>query len=427
MNLDRRQFIKSSAASAALAATGVLGQASQVIAANDKIVVGVMGVNGRGAALAKGFATNSNSQVAWLCDVDEQALARCHKAIADLGVPEPKTARDFRKLLDDKSLDALVIAAPDHWHGPATILACAAGKHVYVEKPCCHNPHEGELMVAAARKHNRVVQMGNQRRSWPKIIEAMELVRGGAIGRAYFSRAWYTNARPSIGKGKVVPPPAHLDFTLWQGPAPERPYQDNLVHYNWHWFWHWGTGELGNNGVHALDLCRWGLAVDYPTRVCSGGGRFHFNDDQETPDTQVCSWEFAGGKLISYEGRSCNRRGIEGEMFGVSFHGDHGTIVLTDSGYAHYDQNDKLVTKDSGSGGDAGHLANFLDCVRSGQRPNSDIEDGYQSTLLCLLGNISQRVGRALAIDPVSHRITSDEEALQLWGREYRPRWEPKV
>src|SRR5262249_2593679 len=200
----------------------------------------------------------------------------------------------------------LTVATCNHWHAPATILACAAGKHVYVEKPCSHNPNEGELMVAAARNHKRFVQMGNQRRSWPKIIEAMDQLHKGIIARGYLAQSWYYNRRPSIGHGKEAPIPEGLDYDLWQGPAPRRPFKSNYLHYNWHWFWHWGNGELGNNGIHMIDLCRWGLGVDYPVRVTSAGGRYRYADDQETPDTQVVAFEFEGRKTITWEGLSCN-------------------------------------------------------------------------------------------------------------------------
>ncbi len=426
-SITRRQFLKHSAvASAGLAV--VAGRASLRAAdsANDKIILGIMGTNGRGSDLAHGFTELPGVEIAYVCDVDERAVAKGIKAVTQRQSREPKGVKDFRRILDDKAVDALVIAAPDHWHGPATILACSAGKHVYVEKPASHNAREGELMVAAARKHKRVVQLGTQRRMMPGVVEAIEKLKAGAIGRVMFSRGWYNNQRPSIGHGKPAPVPAWLDYDLWQGPAPAREFRDNVIHYNWHWFWHWGTGELGNNGIHALDICRWGLGVDYPLRVTAGGGKYRHDDDQETPDTHVVTWDF-GDKSITYEGRSWHRRGFEGSMFGIAFYGEGGSIVIDGSSYKIYDAQDKLTSEQTGSGSDAPHLKNFLHCIRSGQRPAADIEEGHKSTLLCHLGNIAYRTGHTLHLDPKTHRIAGDPAASALWGREYRKGWQPKV
>ena len=290
-SIDRRQFLSRTAMSGA--AAGLVLQHSRAVAASqaEKIVVGVMGTQ-RGRALAANFAKQPGVEIRYVCDTDTTRATACAKSLESIGGQSPQAIGDFRQILDDKQVDAFICAAPNHWHAPATILACAAGKHVYVEKPCCHNPHEGELMVAAARKFNRVVQMGSQRRSSGSTIQAMDKLREGVIGRVYLARAWYNNLRPSLGNGQTADVPANLDYDLWQGPAPRVPYIDNRIHYNWHWFWNWGNGELGNNGIHTLDLCRWGLGVDYPTRVTSSGGRYRYDDDQETPDTQTVDFEF---------------------------------------------------------------------------------------------------------------------------------------
>ena len=396
----------------------------------QNVTVGVMGTGGRGTELAVEYASRPGVTVRYVCDVDATRADRAAAAVAarqDKESAGPKAVGDFRRILDDKEVDVMVVAAADHWHAPAAILACAAGKHVYVEKPCCHNPHEGELLVAAARKYKRIVQHGTQRRSWPKNVEAVELVKSGGIGRVLFSRGWYNNVRPSIGRGKEGPPPGKLDFALWQGPAPERPFRDNILHYNWHWFWHWGTGECGNNGVHALDVCRWGLGVDYPRRVTAGGGRYYYDDDQETPDTHSVTYDFGDKGMIVWEGRSCHPRGFEGSGFGIAFYGDAGTVVIDSGGYKVLDLNGKVTKEDSGPGGNAEHVQNFLDCVRNGGKPNAEIEEGYKSALLCHLGNIAYRTGRTVNLDPQTHRIAGDAEQQALWGREYRKGWEPKV
>jgi len=346
-------------------------------------------------------------------------------------------------------VDALVIAAPDHWHAPATIMAMDAGKHVYVEKPCSHNPREGELLVEAQRKHaDLVVQMGNQQRSSPRSMQAIQEIRDGIIGRPYYARAWYANDRGPTTLKSPAEVPEWLDYELWQGPAPRRAYQDNLIHYNWHWFWHWGTGEICNNGTHEIDVCRWALGVDYPVRVTSSGGRYHYDDDWEAFDTQVASFDFEGEKTIAWEGRSCNANpikggaGMPGGGRGASIHGTEGTVIIDRGGYVVYDNDDNLIKYEneaesgrqvSGTGTvGAGnltdlHVANFAAAIRGDATPHSPITDGRKSVLLCHLGNIAQRTGRALDIDPSTGRIVDDEEAMQLWGREYESGWEPKV
>jgi predicted dehydrogenase len=415
----RRTFLGTSLA-------GLAASPAAFASANEKLVVGVMGCGGRGTGLAQLFARQPNVEVAYVCDPDEGRAGKARDAVAKGAKSPPKPVADFRRVLEDKAVDVFVCAACNHWHAPSTILACAAGKHVYVEKPCSHNPREGELMVAAARRYDRRVQMGNQRRSWPKIIEAMEQLRDGVIGRAYFAQAWYTANRGSIGTGEAKDPPAGLDYELWQGPAPRRPFRTTYLHYNWHWFWHWGNGELGNNGIHMIDLLRWGLGVDYPTLATSAGGRYRFKDDQETPDTHVVSFNFPGGKTITWEGFSCNQIPRE-KQISCLFQGENGSLALTEGGYIVYDPKGKEIRKETGKGGDEVHVANFLAAVRGSAKLTSEIEDGHKSTLLCHLGNIAHRTGRTLHCDPATGKVTNDPEAMKLWGREYAAGWEPKV
>jgi predicted dehydrogenase len=421
--VTRRHFVKTTAVAGAALATALPARV-RAQSPSNKIVVGVMGL-GRGFDLARSSGANENVEIGYICDIDDTRFARAQKAVTEKQGKEPRAVKDFRRILDDKDVDVLMVAAPNHWHAPATILACSAGKHVYVEKPASHNPNEAELMVAAARKNNRVVQMGNQRRSWPALIEAVEKLRAGAIGRVLFARCWYNNLRPSIGRGTPAAVPANMDYTLWQGPAPDRPYKSNLIHYNWHWHWHWGNGELGNNGVHAIDVARWGLGVDHALRITSNGGRYHYQDDQETPDTNMVTYDF-GEKGISWEGSSCHPRPGENLAF-VTFYGEGGSLANHGAGYKIYDLKGKEIGSGSGSGGEQGHIANFLDAIRTGKRPNSEIEDAQKSAMLCHLGNIAYRVGRTVHFDPATRRIVNDPEAMALWAREYRPGWEPKI
>ena len=422
--LHRRAFVKRATLySFGLVAAPLLARAQTTKSPGEKLVVGVMGLS-RGFDHVKALQQIANVDVAYLCDIDETRVATAQKSFATAD-KQPKGVKDFRRILDDKDVDALFIAAPNHWHAPATILACSAGKHVYVEKPASHNAREGELMVAAARKHNRVVQMGNQRRSWPAIIEAVEKLRAGVIGEVRSARTWYNNARGSIGRGKLVPVPANIDYDLWQGPAPERPYLDNLVHYNWHWRWHWGGGEIANNGPHAFDLARWGLGLEYPTRVTCNGGRYHFKDDQETPDTSIATIDF-GNKCLIWDGSSCHPRTNEKLPF-VAWYGDNGSLANYGNGYTVFDPKGKQVGEGTGPGGDKSHIENFLKSIRGDAKPNSEIAVGQTSTLLCHLSNIAYRAGRTVHFDPIAKKIIADPEADKFWGREYRPGWEPKV
>ncbi len=424
---SRRAFLKQSVVTGAALAAGTVRAARAADSPSEAVVLGVIGTNGRGSDLARSFAAVGGARIAYICDVDERAINKATIAVAGKQAEAPRGVQDLRRVFDDRSVDAVVIAAPDHWHAPATIMACAAGKHVYVEKPCSHNPREGELMVAAARKHNRVVQMGSQRRSMPGVIEAIERLRAGEIGRVLYSRGWYSANRSPIGHGKPAPVPSGLDYALWQGPAPEREYRDNLIHYNWHWFWHWGTGELGNNGIHALDICRWGLGVDYPRRVTAGGGKFFFDDDQETPDTHVVTYNF-GDKIITWEGRNWHHNGFDNSGFGVAFDGDRGSIVISSAGYTILDPGGKqLVHETKGFDGQEPHLKNFLAGIRSGAKLNAEIEEGHKGTLLCHLGNIAYRTGHVLNLDPTNGHVKDDPAAEALWSREYRPGWEPKA
>ena len=423
---DRRTFVTQAAVGTSLVAgfhTSL--SAAPHSSALNRLTCAVMGVNGRGSALAKGFSRQKDVVVTHVCDVDSRAIGKGKSAVKAVTGSEPVGLADFRKALDDKSVDFLIVAAPNHWHGPASILGMQAGKHVYVEKPCSHTPHEGELMVANAAKHKRVCTMGSQRRSTNGYKEAIGKIHGGAIGNVLYARCWYANRRGPIGNGKQASIPSWLDFEMWQGPCTDKPFKDNLVHYNWHWHWHWGNGELGNNGVHAIDVARWGMQVDFPTRVVSAGGRYRFEDDQETADTHLTSFEF-DKKLLVWEGLSWSPKGTEKTGFGVSFHGDKGTMILLDKKWEIYDIRNKLVEEKTHSLNDDPHFDDFLGCIRNGGKPNADITEAHKSTLLCHLGNIAHRSGKNLETDPTNGHIKNRDLAKQ-WSKEYRKGWEPTV
>ena len=441
--ISRRRFLKQgTAASLGLTLASRLSAADPTPSANERLSVAVIGTNSRGLWLAECLTGIKETEISYVCDVDDRAIKKGLDTTAKGQKNVPKTSKDFRQILADPSVDAVAIATPDHWHAPLSILALAAGKHVYVEKPCSHNPYEGELFVQAAAKYGKVAQMGNQRRSFPNMIEAIKLIREGIIGHAYFGRAWYANDRKSIGHGKPASVPGWLDYELWQGPAPRHEYVDNLIHYNWHWFWRYGTGEALNNGTHEVDVCRWALGVDFPERVSSNGGRYAFQDDWETPDTQTIGWDFPGGKTISWEGRSCNNFTSEKLGRGAMVFGTGGTALLDGDNCTFYDAQNKVVRqlKSGGGGTDASntlsstgieldrlHVSNFVDAARGNGQPNSPITEGHKSVAMLHLGNIAWRVGHSLHCNPADGHIQNDPDAMKLWRRDYEPGWEPKV
>ena len=391
---NRRKFIKGSAAAGALSlAPGSIRAANK---ASNFLRVGVIGLS-RGVAHVRRFAETSGVEVAYVCDVDEKRISRGTKA---LKAGDAKGVTDFRRILEDDEVDVLSIAAPNFWHAPAAILAMEAGKHVYVEKPGSHNMAEADMIVAASRKYDRRVQMGNQRRSYPHVREAMQRLHEGVIGKVLFARAWYNNRRGSIGKGKPAKPPEGLNYELWEGPTPHRPYVDNLVHYNWHWRWHWGGGEMANNGIHSLDIARWGLGVDLPERVTYNGGRYYHDDDQETPDTGEAAFHF-GDCMASWSGSSCDPRRDE-ELPFCKFYGEKGSLVTNGGNdYRILDRDGEELEKKSGQGGEPAHFKNFVDAIRDKSvKLNSEIGDAQKSTKLCHLANIAYRTGGSLLCDP---------------------------
>lgn len=439
-NNDRREFIKKAAlGTVGLSFTMSAKSYASILGANDRINFAVVGANSRGRAHISAIAKVKNASLGYLCDVDTRVFDAAGAHIETALGKKAKNEKDFRKLVEYKDIDAITIATPEHWHAPMGIMGANAGKHIYVEKPCSHNPNETKMLVASQKKNNIVMQMGNQQRSGKASIQAINDIREGVIGQVYMGKAWYSNARKSIGVGKPAPVPDWLDWELWQGPAPRKPYKDNVVHYNWHWFRHWGTGELHNNGTHEIDICRWALGVDYPNRVTSAGGRYHFQDDWEFYDTQVVNYEFEGGKLITWEGKSCNPFEFYNRGRGVTIHGTEGTILLDRNVYIVYNMAGEKVkemkegevsaTTDTQGEGilDVYHFNNFADAIREGKQLNAPIADASISTQLCHFGNISQETGRAISIDTVKGTIVNDKQALSSWSREYEKGWEPVV
>lgn len=426
--IDRRKFLRDSTQTAlAFSALTAAGAAAEP---NERIRVAVMGIRGRGKQLAAGFAGLENCEVAYLCDVDDGVIEPAVKSVEAKQKRLPKIEKDIRRLVEFKDVDALVIAAPDHWHALATVWGCQNGKHVYVEKPISHNITEGRRMVEAARKYNRVVQVGTQRRSAEHYQRAVEFLRSGKLGKIPFARAWIAGNRKTIGKEADGATPPGVDYDLWLGPAALRPFNRNRFHYNWHWFWDYGTGELGNNGIHGLDICRWGLGVDYPDRVTCGGGKHFYDDDQETPDTQIATFDFPNCS-ISWEHRIWSKTGMMGESWGVAFYGEKGTLIFDKNGW-HVEDGSQAAEKESGSM-ERAHLQNFLDCIRSGKRPNADIEEGHKSTTLCHLGNIAWKLRRVVGYHAGHNRciyenreglLISDGDADKLLGRTYRKGFE---
>jgi len=449
--ITRRQFVASTLTAGAAIALMPRSSLRAANVANNKIVVAIAGVrsgapgtSGRGLELINKFTALPGVEFKYVIDVNKNYLAPAAAITEKKQGFAPKQETDFRRVLEDKDVDALLVTTPDHWHAPMAILAAKAGKHVYVEKPCSHNPHEGEILVEVASKYKRLVQMGSQRRSIANVQQMVQEIHEGGIGNLFLAQCFYSRRRPSIGFGKVNFAPVGLDWDLWQGPAPHTAYRDNVVPYNWHWFWRWGTGEAGNNGVHLLDVARWAMGVTFPTKVSSFGGRWHDVglDDWETSDTQEIQLEFGPGRGISWFGRSCSTYGAPGyKANGIVFYGNKGTIDYDGSGtYTVYDLDNKpvkTVGEDSSkkgnlaNGADPGlndkHALNFIESIRGNAKLNAPIEQGFNSTLLAQLGNISHRAGRSLYTDPANGHILGDDEATKLWTREYEPGWTPTV
>ena len=438
--VTRREFLDTLAVGAAgMAISSTAKSYGQILGSNERLNFAVIGLNGRAYAHLSSLKANQDAaHISYVCDVESNILAKFAGATSKMVGYDPATEKDFRKILERKDIDAITIATPDHWHAPMAILGLQAGKHVYVEKPCGHNPAEGALLVEAQKKYGKLVQMGTQQRSSPHTIEIVNKIHSGLIGRAYYAKCWYNNTRKSIGVGKPAPIPATLDWDLWQGPAPRQPYKDNVQPYNWHWFRIWGTGETLNNGTHEVDVCRWALGVDFPNRVTASGGRYAFKDDWQFYDTLVTSFEY-DDKLLSWESTCCQGMRYYNRGRGSIIEGTTGTVLVDRDGYEIYNLNGKktdefkvgkqtstadLVGADSMT--DA-HFANFIAGIRKGEKLNAPVSVGNVAVTMLQLSNIAWFVRRELDLNPADGKIKNDAEAMKFWNREYEKGWEPRI
>jgi predicted dehydrogenase len=443
--ITRREFLDSMATGAAglaLSSTALAspaGSYGRIRGANDRLNFAVIGLNSRAYAHLSSLKANKDkARISHVCDVDSNILAKYAGRVQQGMGEAPKTEKDFRKLLALKEIDAITIATPDHWHAPMAIAGLQAGKNVYVEKPCSHNPAEGAMLVEVQKKTGKVAQMGNQQRSSPHTIEIVDKIHNGLIGRAYFARTWYANIRKSIGVGKPAPVPAQLDWDLWQGPAPRQPYKDNVQPYNWHWFRVWGTGETLNNGTHEVDVARWALGVEMPQRITSAGGRYHFKDDWQFYDTLDTSFIYPD-QTISWEGRCCNGQKYYGRDRGCCIMGTTGSVVIDRDGYEVYDlkgsKTDEFKVGNQTSSADTVgadsmtdlHFANFIDGIRTGAKLHSPVAAGNVAVTMLQLSNFAWEVNRELQLDPANGHILNDAAAQKMWGRDYEPGWAPHV
>ena len=424
-DVTRRTFLGQSAALASLA----LSSSAVSAASGERPVIALIGCGGMGNQHLKLLAPRTDLHLKYLCDCDSQRLEKSAALVTEAGGKAPQLVSDFRRVLEDPAIDAVWIATPDHWHVPAALLALAAGKHVYVEKPCSHNVREGRLLLDAARAAKKVVQVGTQSRSTAHVQAAIRALRDGAIGDVLVAKAWNSQLRGNIGKTQPTEPPRELDYRLWLGPAPYRPYRSNLLPAVWRFWRDFGAGDIGNDGVHEIDIARWGLGVHtHPTAVSGIGTKLFFDDDQEFPDTYYSVFEYAAGQTgdptrqLIYEQRDWSPYHQEGAENGNAFYGTKGVLILRKStGYQVLGPRNRLISEGSGSPDLGAHHQNFLDCIRTGERPAADIEEGHLSATLCHLANISTRLRQTLAFDPLREQFVDNPEADASLQRTYEP------
>ena len=441
--ISRREFVSTAATvTAAAAFTSTARSYAQIAGANDRVNFAVIGLNSRAYAHLSALKANQkDARITHVCDVESNILSKFAGNVnKELGYT-PATEKDFRKILAMKDVDAITIATPDHWHAPMAIAGVQAAKHVYVEKPCSHNPAEGAMIIAARDMSGKLVQMGTQQRSSPHTIKIVGQIHDGLIGRAYFANAWYANTRKSIGVGKPAPVPETLDWDLFQGPAPRMAYKDNVQPYNWHWFKIWGTGEALNNGTHEVDVSRWALGVEFPNSVTATGGRYQFKDDWQFYDTLTASFVYDDDKMISWDNKCCNGMKIHNRDRGSCIIGTTGSVIIDRGGYEVYDlkgkKTDEFKVEKNSSGASADlvgadsmtdlHFANFIAGIRGTAKLNAPIEVGNVAVTSLQLANIAWETKRELHLDSKNGKILNDNEAMKHWGRSYEKGWEPKV
>jgi predicted dehydrogenase len=417
---SRRRFLQLSAAGLV-----TLGFGGRAVAANDKFGVACVGVKGQGGALLHAFAAQPDVTITHICDIDETVRTRRGQEIKDKTGTTPKLVADYRTVLNDKSIDVVTVGTPDHWHALPTIHGCQAGKDVYVEKPDGHNINEGKAMVAAARKHERMVQMGTQTRSASWMPECVKYIQDGNLGKVIFGRAWETDRQGAVAAAADGKPPDGVDYDLWLGPAPERPFNPRRFHGSWRWFFDYGCGDLGNDGVHRMDYCRWAMGLtELPKSVSCAGGKFFFEDAQEWPDTMMITCEYPG-KVLVYEMRIWSKPRLNDLTEGAAVYGENGWVLISNGGWKAYDAAGKVVKEGGGAAPLGAHVRNFLDAVKSRKREslNQEIASGHVSSVMCHAGNIAWRTGKKLKIDPKTETF-DDKEANQYLSREYRKGFE---
>jgi predicted dehydrogenase len=423
----RRSFLSSS-----LGAAATVCASGRVLGANDRLNVAVIGVNGMGHFHVRTLAERKDARVAALCDVDQAPLARAAKSVKDATGAEPALAEEFQKVLDDKTIEAVVVATPHHWHVPIALRALAAGKDVYVEKPASHVFREGRLLIEAAAKHKRVVQHGTQMRSSAVTARAAEVLASGVLGEIKATKAWNCQRQTPPKKAPDGEVPKGVNYDLWLGPAPKRAFNPNRFHRTWHLHRDYGNGDIGNDGIHDLDMARWGLGVTaHPVKITAHGGRVDLEEGvREWPDNMQVTYEYADGKVLIYEDRQWTPYGLHGVDSGNAFYGTKGYMIFSRRGYYQTFLGQKEEKGPAlGEVGRVGqpapiHMANFLDCVRSRKQPNAPADVAHLSCALTHLGNIAHRTGRALTFDPKAETFPDDREATALLTKEYRKPWD---